>query len=183
MTEDPASKPRNIHDISGSGDRYEALVQVLEHQKSQSERDRALELERLRRNRERRRARPYWLLGVLLALTAWLWLLPPSFLRIDPPPPQPLEQEEAALRFAMYVQAQRIAAHRLETGEYPARLEDAGPPLPGMQYTRLAAELYQLTAETDRLKLTYRSDLPLQDFVGSGADVVDEPGSVGGSLP
>lgn len=173
MIDDPASTSRNTHDISGTGDRYEALVEVLEHQASQSERDRALELERLRRNRERRSPRTYWVLGVLLLLTAWLWIFPPGFLRVDPPPPQPIEQEEAALRFAMYVQAQRITAHRLETGEYPARLEDAGPPLPAMRYARLAPDLYQLTAETERLRLTYRSDLPLDEFVGSGAGVLD----------
>lgn len=173
MADKLTSTPRNTHDISGAGDRYEALVELLEHQASQSARDRALELEQLRRSRERRGPRPYWLLGVMAFLLAWVWLLPPAFLRTDPPPPQPLEQEEAALRFAIYVQAQRIAAYRAETREYPVRLEEAGPPLPDMQYTRLAAGLYQLTGETDRIRLTYRSDLPLEGFVRSGADVIE----------
>ena len=188
MTDPSNPTPKNTHDVSGAGDRYEALVELLEHQASQSERDRALELDQLRRRREKRGGKPFLLVGVLLLLTGWLWIWPPAFLRMDPPPPQPLEQEEAAVRFAMYVQAQRIAAYRNETGSYPERLEEAGPPLPGMQYTRLAEGLYQLTAETDRLALTYRSDLPLDDFVGSGASVLPpdleratEPGS--GSAP
>jgi hypothetical protein len=93
---------------------------------------------------------------------------------MDPPPPQPLAQEEAALRFTMYVQAQRIKAYQEEHGQLPGTLDEAGPPLPGMRYTVLHPDLYQLTGQTDRLTLTYRSDLPLQEFVGSGADVINE---------
>lgn len=166
----------NTHDVSGSGDRYEALVELLEQQASQAASDRAREAEEALRRKEETRAAPYVLIGVLLLITAWLWLFPPAILSLDPPPPQPVEQEEAALRFAMYLQAQRLKAHRLETGSYPERLEDAGPSIPGMRYTLLTRGLYQLTGETDRLRLTYRSDLPLDDFVRSGAGVIDEEG-------
>lgn len=175
MIDEPTPQRRDTHDISESGDRYEALVDVLEHQKSQEARSREYE-ERERRRRQERRRQPYWLVGVLLAITAWLWLFPPSFLRTDPPPPQPIEEEEAALRFVMYVQAQRIKAYRQETGAYPERLEEAGPPLPSMTYARLGRDLYQLTGSTDRLTLTYSSDLPLEDFIGSGADAIDGGG-------
>ena len=173
MSEDRNEVTRDAHDISGAGDRYEALVEVLQHQTSQAANDRAREQEQLRRSQEQRDT-PWWLVGVLLLLTAWLWIFPPGILRVDQPPPQPVAQEEAALRFTIYVQAQRIKAFREETGRYPDRLEEVGPPLPGMQYARLAPSLYQLTAVTDRLTLTYRSDLPLEEFVGSGATVIDE---------
>ena len=159
------------HDVSGSGDRYEALLEVLEHEKTQAARDR--ELEEAEREQSKTKRGPYWPVVVLLLITAWLWIFPPAFLSLEPPPPQPIEQEEAALRFTMYLQAQRIKAFRLEEGRLPETLEEAGPPLPGMRYARLHADLYQLTGLTDRLTLTYRSDLPLQEFVGSGADVVD----------
>lgn len=173
MSDDRTETPPHAHDVSGAGDRYEALVEVLQHQESQAERDREREYEQLRRRLERA-GPPLWAAGVLLLVTAWLWLLPPAFLRIDPPEPQPIEQEDASLRFAMYVQAQRIKAYREATGRYPTRLEEAGPPLPAMRYTRLNDDLYQLTGETDRLTLTYVSDLPLKDFVGPGAYVIDE---------
>ncbi|MFO7895075.1 MAG: hypothetical protein R6U63_15280 [Longimicrobiales bacterium] len=159
------------HNITGSGDRYETLLEVLEHEKNQAARDRALEEAERQRSKERRG--PYWPVVVLLAITAWLWLFPPAFLRLEPPPPQPVAQEEAALRFTMYVQAQRIKAFQEENGRLPGSLEEAGPPLPNMRYTVLHTDLYQLTAMTDRVTLTYRSDLPLSEFVGSGADVVD----------
>lgn len=160
------------HHISGSGDRYEALLEVLEHEKTQAARSQALEEAERQRQKESRG--PYWPVAVLLVITAWLWLFPPAFLRMDPPPPQPLAQEEAALRFTMYVQAQRIKAFREANGRLPETLDEAGPPLPGMRYTVLHEDLYQLTGQTDRVTLTYRSDLPLRDFVGSGADVINE---------
>ena len=160
------------HHISGSGDRYEALLEVLEHEKTQAARSR--ELEEAERRRQKQRRVPYWPVAVLLVITVWLWLFPPGFLRLDPPPPQPIAQEEAALRFTMYVQAQRIKAFRQEQGRLPETLEEAGPPLPGMSYIVLQNDLYQLTGSTERLTLTYRSDLPLDDFLGSGADVIDE---------
>lgn len=175
MTDREPSAP-SAHDVSGPGDRYEALVEVMEHQASQAARDRVREVEEALRRKEEGGGVPYWVLAVLLVITAWLWLFPPSMLSIEPPPPQPVEQEEAGLRFAMYLQAQRIRAFQLETGSYPERLEDAGPPIPGMEYTLLTGGLYQLTGETDRLRLTYRSDLPLDDFARSGAGVIDEEG-------
>lgn len=159
--------------IAGSGDRYEALLDVLEHEKTQAARDRARE-EAERQRRKKGQAGPYGLIAILLVVAAWLWLVPPAILRLDPPPPQPLEQEEAALRFTMYLQAQRIAAFREERGRLPESLVEAGPPLPNMDYTVLNTGLYQLTGATDRVTLTYRSDLPLDDFVADGFDVVEE---------
>lgn len=174
IDEDPTLASRNAHDVSGSADRYETLVELLEHENRQAaaDRERERELEQLRLRRDRSGV-PYWVAGVLLLLTAWLWLFPPAILRLDPPTPQPIEREESALRFAIYLQAQRLEGYHQEVGEYPLQLEEAGPALPGMRYLRLAPQLYQLTAGTDRLVLTYRSDLPLSEFLGSGVEVLD----------
>lgn len=180
IDEDPTIDPRNIHDVSGSGDRYETLVELLEQESRQAaaDRERELQLEQLRLRRDRS-STPYWVAASLLLITAWLWLWPPAILRLDPPPPQPIEREESALRFAIYLQAQRLKSYRQEEGEYPLRLEEAGPPLPAMRYLRLAPQLYQLSAGTDRIILTYRSDLPLSEFVGSGAQVLDGAPALG----
>jgi hypothetical protein len=43
-----------------------------------------------------------------------------------------------------------------------------------MEYVKLTDALYQLTGKTERVVLTYRSDLPLREFVGSGAEVLDD---------
>ncbi|MFW6205947.1 MAG: hypothetical protein ACOC5I_01785 [Gemmatimonadota bacterium] len=172
MTKRSSSGPgRDPHEISGSGDRYEALLEVLEHEESQARRSR--EWEAAERRKRSRRTRSYWPLVVLLAIAAWLWIFPPGFLRIEPPPAQPVEQEEQALRLTIYLQAQRIQGFVEENGRLPDPLDEAGPPLPGMEYTVLQPGLYQLTGSTDRLALTYRSDLPLQDFVGDAAVLLD----------
>jgi hypothetical protein len=150
------------HDVTGSGGRYEVLQEVLERQQAQQEQDEEWEAGRLVSSSGRRA--PLWLLPLLVAIAAWLWLVPPTVLRVDAAPVQPIEEEEAALRFVMHAQALRIEEFRQQTGRFPSSLEEAGPPLPGLYYARLQDDLYQLTGSTDRLTLTYRSDLPLDDF-------------------
>lgn len=175
MTTAPPSSG-DSHDVSDSGDRYEALLEVLEHQKAQRERDRAREA--ALRAPHRRRGTG-WLVAVLAAVAVWLWLFPPAPLRIASPPAQPAAEEEAALRFIMSLQARRLEAFRRVNGRYPSALEEAGPPLPGVGYARLHDDLYQITGTTERLTLTYRSDLPLDDFTGGGPgaapDLTNEP--------
>jgi hypothetical protein len=73
----------------------------------------------------------------------------------------------------VYLQVQRIRAFQAENNRLPLRLEEAGPPLPAVEYHRLADDLYQLNGVTDRVRLTYRSDLPLDAFIGDGGGVVD----------
>lgn len=155
------------HDVTGNGGRYDLLQEVLERQQAQQEQDEQQEAARLVSSGGRRA--PLWLLPLLVAVAGWLWLVPPTVLRIDAAPAQPLEEEEAALRFVMHAQALRIEEFRQRTGRFPGFLGEAGPPLPGLSYTRLQDDLYQLTGSTDRLTLTYRSDLPLDDFAPTAA--------------
>lgn len=157
--------PRRAAPVQGGPERYEALLEVLEQQAQEA----AHEV----RVRGPRRMYQAFLVAILLGLTAWLWLLPPGWLVPPPPEPQPIAQEEAALRFGMYLQAQRIRAFEIREGRLPETLTEAGQGLPGVAYTVLGPDLYQLTGTTDRLQLTYRSDQPLREWVGSGADVVD----------
>lgn len=163
--DDPGSgrSPARVH---GGVDRYQALLEVLEQQA-----DRAADDDAAQAHPFGRRVAVV-LLVLLLAATVWLWVFPPAWLAIEPPPPSPAEQE-ASLRFAMYVQAQRIRAYQLETGELPTTLEEAGAPLPGMGYRLVEPGVYELTGATDRLRLTYRSDQPLRQWVGSGAEVLE----------
>ena len=169
MTTDTPSSG-DSHDVSDRGERYEALLEVLEHQKAQQERDRAREAAL----RAPHRRGTTWLTGALLAVAVWLWLFPPAPLRIEPPPPQPVAEEEASLRFIMSVQARRLEAFRQVNGRYPSSLEEPGPPLPRMRYARLHDDLYQLTGTGDRLTLTYRSDLPLDDFAARAPDATPD---------
>lgn len=173
MIANPSNDPgkRRAASVPGGSDRYEALLEVLEHQAGQAEESRTAPPG----YREADGARTkYVVLAGLALVSAWLWLAPPSWIGVAQPEPRPIVEEEAALRFAMYVQAQRIKAFRLGTGRLPREIEEAGPPLPGMSYRLIDAETYELHGATDRFALTYRSDHSLQEFVGPGADAIDE---------
>lgn len=167
--DEPGSSRRAIP-VRGSADRYETLLEVLEEQAARVEADD-------RASRGGGRGSDRLKLAALLSLvvmTVWLWVLPPSWL-IPPPPAGPsVAEQEAGLRFGVYLQAQRIRVYQLERGVLPETLEDAGPSIPGVSYTLIAPGLYELTGETDRVRVTYRSSQPLREWVGSGADVLDE---------
>lgn len=153
----PGHRPHGVH---GGGDRYEALLDVLEQQ---------ADLARRGDPSGRGSGRGARMLVIALAvITAWVWILPPRWLVPVPPPAQTVAEEDAALRFAVYVQAQRIRAYQLERGFLPESLDEAGDPLPGLRYMVLGPGLYELTASTDRQRLTYRSDEPLREWVGPG---------------
>ena len=164
-------EPRRPLPVEGGAARYEALLHVLEQQNEQAEEARTRAPERRGAGRGRTGMVVVWLLALV---SAWLWLFPPGWVGVDRPEPVPVEREEAALRFTMYVQAQRIKAFQQRTGRLPDRLEEAGPPLPGMSYRLLDPSTYELEGATDRVRLSYRSDTALGEFVGPGADVLDE---------
>ena len=163
--EDPGSR-RRAAPVHGGGDRYEALLEVLEQQAERVDRD-----ERPR-GKGALSAQSVVLL-VLLLLTVWVWVMPPAWLVPPPPAPAPAHEEEAALRFGMYLQAQRIRAYEMAHGTLPESLAEAGPPIPGMLYTIVGPGVYELTGSTERVQLTYRSTEPLREWVGSGADLMD----------
>ena len=168
---DPGSR-RRAAPVTGGADRYEALLEVLEKQAEQAKERGGRPPEQGGSSRLK-----IGLLVVLLAVTAWLWIMPPAWLVPPPPPPQPIQQEEAALRFTMYLQAQRVRAYQLEHGSLPETLAEAGQAIPGVDYVLLGPGLYELTGSTDRLRLTYRSDEPLRDWMNTGATAVDDAGA------
>lgn len=169
MSPRDAGSRRQAARVEGGVDRYEALLEVLEQQAERADAE-----DRRPRRGDRSSRWKVSALVALLALTAWLWILPPAWLVPPPPAPPPIAEQEAALRFGMYLQAQRIRAFQLREGALPVTLEEAGEPLPGMSYVLVAPGVYELTGRTDEVRLTYRSDMPLREWVGAGADVVDE---------
>lgn len=168
---DPGSS-RRASEVRGSADRYETLLEVLEAQAARSE-------------SEDRTSRPSGAGGgaprlklaallVLIAVTVWLWVLPPPWLIAPAPAGPSAAEQEAGLRFGVYLQAQRIRVYELEHGVLPRTLDAAGPTIPGLTYELVGEGVYELTGETDRVRVTYRSDEPLREWVDSGADVLDE---------
>lgn len=168
---DPGSN-RRAAPVRGAADRYETLLEVLEEQAARVEAD-----DRATNGGGRGSGTDRLKLAALLALivvTVWLWVLPPSWLIPSPPAGPSVAEQEAGLRFGVYLQAQRIRAYELEHGSLPETLEDAGPSIPGVSYAVLGSGFYELTGETDRARVTYRSNQPLREWVGAGATVLDE---------
>lgn len=112
--------------------------------------------------RRKRRTRPL-VLGLLLALLLYLSFRPPAWLSPEVPVPSAAEQE-ASIRFAIYLQAQQLEHFRTTRGRLPSSLEEAGPPLPGIRYT-LTGTTYRLQSTRDTT-IRYESPDPLNDFLG-----------------
>jgi hypothetical protein len=82
-------------------------------------------------------------------------------------------QREAHLRFAMFLAAQRVTAHRTASGgTLPRSLTAAGEEWPGVDYSVVGGgdTLFQLTAfAPSGDTITYRSDEDLREFLGTSA--------------
>ncbi|HUG39188.1 MAG TPA: hypothetical protein VMM12_01820 [Longimicrobiales bacterium] len=166
--DDPGSR-RRAAPAQGGADRYEVLLEVLEQQAELTARGEPGQ-------QDGGGGTLKWILvAVLVVITAWVWVVPPGWLVPPAPEPPPVAEEEASLRLAMYLQAQRIRVYAMEHGRPPESLAEAGEPLPGMQYLVIGPGVFELTGATERVRLTYRSDQPLREWVGTAADVLDQP--------
>ncbi len=90
--------------------------------------------------------------------------------------PQPLDEQpivqEASLRLAIALEAQRIVRYQREHGALPSRLEDAGPVVPGVRYHRGTGGDFELRGSNGDASAMYRSSEGLRRFVGSSYDIV-----------
>ncbi len=151
----------------GGSDRYEALLRVMEQEAEKVRQEGAFGAATPGEGRVR-----LVVLAVLViafGIVSWRgkeWLGP------QPIPTQTVAESEQSLRVGMYLQAQRIKAYRLENGRYPRELEEAGDPLPRLEYRLLDDGTYELVGENNGVIITYRSDRPLGDFLGDAESVL-----------
>lgn len=103
---------------------------------------------------------------VLTGVAIWLWFFPPGILAPPAPPTPSAVQVEAALRFAVALQAERIHAHRVEARRLPDFLREVGDTLPGMRYRRLDGGTFLLVGSAGEVEVSYRSDQSLEEFLG-----------------
>jgi len=157
--------------VSHHRERDAALAAVLRHEAERAEME--------ERYRERVEKRPsqfglrHMALVVSFILTIWAWLFPPAIIQIPEVPPPPIAEEEATLRLVMYFQAQKVEHFVIENGHTPEVLSEAGPVFPGMEYVRVTDRHYRILGSTDRLRLSFSSAEPAEDFVGAGASLLD----------
>ncbi|MDP2956529.1 MAG: hypothetical protein Q8N53_08910 [Longimicrobiales bacterium] len=89
---------------------------------------------------------PKWMLplGINLGVLAvYLLIAPPKWVVVNPIDPPDLAAQSDDLKRAMWFQAQRIEAYRIQNGRLPALLADAGSSTPGVEYVR-EGDRYQL---------------------------------------
>jgi hypothetical protein len=142
---------RERQELSEDRERNRIIEEVLrEHARREVLRDVAY-----RRPAPSQRARIVALALSVVALA--LWLLPIPGLTPSIPFPLASDEEAAGVRLAAYVQAQQVEAYRRATGRLPDLLRETGEPVPGIDYRRVDARTYELTARTERATVRWRN--------------------------
>ena len=161
----PASGP-NPHPSTAT-ERQKLIAEYEETKRSESERHTSDQAAAVRRRRVQRAT----ILGLLLVVTGFLAFNPPAWLL--PPAVPALSPAEAAAgnRFAIYLQAQQIEHFRSVRGRLPGSLEEAGEPLPGVQYSVLGGGNYALQSSRDS-SIRYVSTDSLGTFLGSSMSLL-----------
>ena len=169
MVDQPPERVVDPGRVSDEAERARAVAEFLRHQEERAGLARREEVRRERTTRVRRGA----LLGAWLGV-AYIWLGSPSWLAIEPPPPQSVTDEARSLRMSVFFQSQKIEAYRAERGRLPYVLEEAGPPFGGIEYRRKDGRFYELRGESDRIHIRYESERPALDFLGRASERFEE---------
>lgn len=178
-THEPQENPDRPELAMSSDDaRSRALEDVLRHEEERAQ-ARMRAQRRMQRQQTRGLGVRHGVFVLALAATAYVWFASPGWARIDRPPPPTPEHQEASLRVAIFLQAQQVEAFRQRTGHLPAELAKAGPPLPGIVYTRTPRGTYHLEGQNDTLVLFYSSSslTTLAEFLAEGEELVVSDGS------
>ena len=159
---------REPHDrVSEERERARLLADVLRDQAKRAEAALEAEARSHRRARIRR--------GVLVAVwaaAAYVWLISPGWTRVDPTPVPTLAEDVRSLRINLFLQAEQVEGFQASRGRLPWVLQEAGPPLPGMEYRRRDSQSYEIQARSHRVHLSYTSDRPPLDLVGPAAGIL-----------
>ena len=116
---------------------------------------------------------------LIWAIIAWIWSTRPAFLfGSNAPVEQSAEIEEASLRFALYLERGRIERHVRTTGQFPARLEDAGAVEEGVSMVR-TSDGYELLGNRRGAQLRMSSAMNADSFLGTSLDVLRRTGRPG----
>lgn len=110
--------------------------------------------------------------ALILAFAGYVWLGNPSWVQVEQPPGPSVEEQEAALRLSMYIQAQQIENYRRQNDRIPSSLSEVGPPLPGMHFQRMGRGAYRLTGINNSITLVYTSSQSLAEFVGDSEELI-----------
>ncbi len=116
---------------------------------------------------------------VLALLLIWLWAFPPAALLPDVPTISPARQE-AGLRMEMFTQRAHILRYQAEYGSLPDGLDQVGGRPVGVEYTRLANGVFQLSGTAGDITVNYTSTQPEEDLLGDAIGIVSGRSSTPG---
>jgi hypothetical protein len=108
----------------------------------------------------------------VLAFCVYSLVARPEFLWGPKSGPLPPVRQEANIRVAMFLLAQRLEAYRIAQGRYPATLAELGDSLPGVAYSLSSAGVYELRASENGSLIVHRSDQSLSALLGNSLNVI-----------
>jgi hypothetical protein len=123
------------------------------------------------------RARLVWATVVcvpLIALSAYSWIARPTFIWGPSERSVSAARQDADIRFAMYLLAQRVESYRGTEGPYPATLDALGEQLEGVSYRVISDSVFELRAERDGKPLVFRSNENVDAFLGNSPSVIQD---------
>jgi hypothetical protein len=108
----------------------------------------------------------------LLALCVYSVVVRPEWLWGPKAGPLPPVQQDANIRFSMFLLAQRIEAFKSARNQYPASLQELGESLPGVTYAKVNDNVFELRATEAGKPVVFRSDQPARAFLGNSFNVI-----------
>ena len=107
----------------------------------------------------------------MLAFAAYAWVARPEFLWGPGVKPLPAAQEEAGIRFSMFLLAQRIQAFYERTGRYPSSLSEVDDSVPNVRYVAMDS-VFELRTGLKGRPIILRSDRSMDDFLGTSTLII-----------
>ena len=156
-------RPYHKKDKGSGQEAADALAAVLTHA---AERDEAAE------HKQGPKKQSKWMLplGVNLGVFAvYLLIASPDWVVMNKIDSAPIAEQAEDMRLAIFMQASRVDVYRLQNGQLPASLADAGSPVEGLSYNVIGPDQYELVVTIETEVLRYDSSQPVGEWVGAGA--------------
>ena len=124
-----------------------------------------------------RRTGPWqWVvLAAMWGFLAYIWVGRPGWL-FQPALGGPAVDAEASLRFAMYLERQRVTEYHANHGRLPLTLEEAGDMEEGIGYERVSDSTFILRGQDGTFRVEYQSLDPIGTLLGDTFKRLGIPG-------
>ena len=101
---------------------------------------------------------------LMIVLCAFIWIAP----SLVPPRESPIEQQtlENSAKLTLYLASIRVKAYVDAHRRLPPNLYQAGVDSTGIEYTRSAANVFELSTRVQGTRIVYRSSVPDTVFLG-----------------